>query len=76
MMQYMMQLIVSRKNGPALVNDMHHPLKRDVSIFVSKLLRNILKLIKKQFSDLYFLRVMSVFVHNFQVFIPTKYGKK
>ena len=40
--------------GFFLVNDMHNPppsSKRAVSIFWSKLLRNILKLIKNQFSD-------------------------
>ena len=64
-----------------LVNDMQTsppPSKRAVSIFLSKLLHNVLKQMKNQyfhFCDFYFLSYDRS-LHNFQVFSPTKNGEK
>ena len=51
------------------------PSKRAVSIFLSILLRNVINEWKINFPILIF-RVMIDFVHNFHMFLQTKYGRK
>ena len=78
---YPKQLMEITKVGLFLVDDMQTtPLsKTAVSIFLSNLLRNVLKIMKNQFSDFcyfYFFELWSILCTIFKCFSPTKSVKK